>query len=94
MPEAANMVLLSFDSTLRSNLFVGMPIDLLIYRTDTLKVGEERRIEDKDPYYEKLSRGWSEALRDAFDHVDEYDDGSKPQTLDEPWPVKPAEPET
>ena len=44
-------------------------------RFDTLKVGEERRIEAKDPYYEKLSRGWSEALRHAFEHVDEYDDG-------------------
>lgn len=93
MAEAAKMILLSFDSTLRSNLSVGMPIDLLICRTDTLRVGEERRIEAKDPYYERLSRGWSEALRDAFDHVDEYNDESIPPAMDEPWPVKPAEQE-
>jgi len=73
MGEAAKLVLLSFDSTLRSNLSVGMPIDLLIYRRDTLMIGEQRRIEENDPYFRKLSAGWSEALRDAFARVDEYD---------------------
>jgi putative proteasome-type protease len=92
MADAAKMMLLSFDSTIRSNLSVGMPIDLLIYRTDTLRVGEERRIAADDPYYHQLSRSWSEALRDAFDHVDEYDDTTEePPPSDEPWPVKPAE---
>ena len=81
----------SFDSTIRSNLSVGMPIDLLIYRTDQLRVGEERRIAADDPYYHKLSRGWSEALRDAFEHVDEYDDTTEEPPVDEPWPVKPAD---
>ena len=70
--EAAKLVLLSFDSTLRSNLSVGMPIDLLIYRCDTYKIGEQRRIEENDPYFRKLSDAWSEALRDAFAHLDEY----------------------
>ena len=73
MGEAAKLVLLSFDSTLRSNLSVGMPIDLLIYRRDTLEIGEQRRIEENDPYFRKLSAGWSEALRDAFARIDEYD---------------------
>ena len=73
MGEAAKLVLLSFDSTLRSNLSVGMPIDLLIYRHDTLEIGEQRRIEENDPYFRKLSAGWSEALRDAFARIDEYD---------------------
>jgi len=73
MGEAAKLVLLSFDSTLRSNLSVGMPIDLLIYRRDTLEIGEQRRIEENDPYFRKLSAAWSEALRDAFARVDEYD---------------------
>ncbi len=72
MGEAAKLVLLSFDSTLRSNLSVGMPIDLLIYRTDTFEVGEQQRIEEDDPYFRKLSAAWSEALRDAFAHLDEY----------------------
>jgi putative proteasome-type protease len=74
MGEAAKLVLLSFDSTLRSNLSVGMPIDLLIYRTDTFEVGERRRIEQNDPYFVDLSKAWSEALRDAFTRVEEYGD--------------------
>jgi putative proteasome-type protease len=72
MGEAAKLILISFDSTIRSNLSVGMPIDLLIYRRDEFKVGEQRRIEERDPYFRKLSLGWSEALREAFAHIDEY----------------------
>jgi predicted proteasome-type protease len=49
-----------------------MPIDLLIYRRDEFKIGEQRRIEERDPYFRKLSLGWSEALREAFTHIDEY----------------------
>lgn len=70
---AAKLLLLSFDSTLRSNLSVGMPIDLLIYRKDVLEIGEQRRINEDDPYFRKLSSAWSEALRDAFARVDEYE---------------------
>jgi putative proteasome-type protease len=72
MGEATKLILLSFDSTLRSNLSVGMPIDLLIYRKDELKVGEQRRIAENDAYFRKLSGAWSEAIRDAFARLDEY----------------------
>jgi putative proteasome-type protease len=72
MGVAAKLILISFDSTLRSNLSVGMPIDLLIYERDSLEVGEHRRIEERDPYFRKLSTGWSQAIRDAFAHIDEY----------------------
>ncbi|MEJ2026923.1 MAG: peptidase, partial [Limibacillus sp.] len=71
--EAAKMVLLSFDSTLRSNLSVGMPIDLLLYNSDTLKVDRMRRVEQDDPYFKKLSDDWSKALRNAFSTIDEFD---------------------
>ena len=74
MGQAAKLVLLSFDSTLRSNLSVGLPIDLLLYRTDTLKVGERRRIGHEDEYFRKLSTAWSEALRDAFTRIEEFSD--------------------
>jgi putative proteasome-type protease len=74
MGVAAKLVLISFDSTLRSNLSVGMPIDLLIYRRDEFKVGEQRRIGDRDPYFRKLSSAWSQAIRDAFLHIDEYEE--------------------
>ena len=72
MAVAAKLLLISFDSTLRSNLSVGMPIDLLIYRRDTLEVTEQRRIDEKDPNFRKISQGWSQALRNAFAHIDEY----------------------
>ena len=72
MGEAAKLLLLSFDSTLRSNLSVGMPIDLLIYRKDAFKIGEKQRIEEADPYFRKLSDAWSDALKDAFSRLDEY----------------------
>ncbi len=71
--EAAKLALLSFDSTLRSNLSVGMPIDLLLYTTDSFSADRQKRIEREDPYFEKLSHGWSEALRHAFSEIDEFE---------------------
>jgi predicted proteasome-type protease len=49
-----------------------MPIDMLIYYRDTLEVTDQRRIHDKDPNFRKISEGWSQALRDAFAHIDDY----------------------
>jgi putative proteasome-type protease len=70
--EAAKLMLLSFDSTLRSNLSVGMPIDILIYERDVLDVRREKRIGADDEYFRKLSQSWSEALRSAFSKIDEF----------------------
>ena len=70
--EAAKLILLSFDSTLRSNLTVGMPIDLLIYERDTLDVRREKRIYADDEYFRKMSSAWSDALRQAFTKIDEF----------------------
>ncbi len=76
MGEAAKLLLLSFDSTLRSNLSVGMPIDMLIYRTDRFRVDRQERIEQNDPYFQRLSASWSNALRDAFYNIEEYADAA------------------
>jgi putative proteasome-type protease len=70
--EAAKLVLLSFDSTLRSNLSVGMPIDILIYERDTFEVRREKRIGQDDEYFKKLSSAWSDALRQAFGNIEEF----------------------
>lgn len=70
--EAAKLILLSFDSTLRSNLSVGMPIDLLIYERDSLDVRREKRIQYDDEYFKKLSGAWSDALRQAFAKIEEF----------------------
>ncbi|MBL8789815.1 MAG: proteasome-type protease [Rhizobiales bacterium] len=71
--EAAKMVLLSFDSTLRSNLSVGLPIDLLTYESGTLKVEHTKRIGPDDPYFKMLSTEWSKALRTAFANIEALD---------------------
>lgn len=71
--EAAKMILLSFDSTLRSNLSVGLPIDLLTYETDTLRIEHTKRIGLDDPYFKMLSTEWSKALRSAFANIEALD---------------------
>ena len=70
--EAAKLMLLSFDSTLRSNLSVGMPIDILIYERDTLDVRREKRIGPDDEYFRAMSAAWSDALRKAFSKIEEF----------------------
>jgi len=64
---AAKCVLISFDSTMRSNVSVAPPIDLLCYRTDALMVDTYRQIDSDDPYFTALSRSWGEGIRRAFD---------------------------
>lgn len=71
--EAAKLILLSFDSTLRSNLSVGMPIDIVLYEVDSLDLRREKRIYQDDAYFKKLSGAWSEALRAAFTTIEEFD---------------------
>jgi putative proteasome-type protease len=70
--EAAKLILLSFDSTLRSNLSVGLPIDLVVYERDSLDVRQEMRISADDKYFRGLSTAWSEALRHAFSTIEEF----------------------
>ncbi|MBT8417560.1 MAG: peptidase [Silicimonas sp.] len=69
LADATKAVLLSMDSTLRSNLSVGMPLDLCIIRKDDLRVSEQRRIEAQDEAFAQMSRSWSDALRDAFTKI-------------------------
>jgi putative proteasome-type protease len=70
--EAAKLILLSYDSTLRSNLSVGMPIDILVYERDSLDVRREKRLHRDDEYFRRLSAAWSDALREAFAKIDEF----------------------
>lgn len=67
--DAEKAVLLSMDSTLRSNLSVGMPLDLAVIEKDALCISRERRIEADDTDFAALSRAWSDALRDSFQTI-------------------------
>jgi putative proteasome-type protease len=64
--DAAKCVLVSFDSTMRSNVSVGPPIDLLVYERDTLRTGLLRHITAEDPYYRMIHTQWGEGLRRVF----------------------------
>ena len=70
LADAKKAVLLSMDSTLRSNLSVGMPLDLATIRKDDCKVSEMVRIEDQDPKFRKMSGDWSEALKQGFAQIE------------------------
>src|SRR4030095_1795203 len=66
LTEAAKCVLVSFDSTMRSTLSVGMPIDLICYERDSFIVRMRRRFDQGDAYFATLSKEWSEGTRAVF----------------------------
>lgn len=70
LADAQKAVLLSMDSTLRSNLSVGMPLDMAVIERDALRVGERRRIEAGDARFAAMSEAWSTALREAFRRIE------------------------
>lgn len=69
MEEAVKLLMVSFDSTIKANLSVGLPLDLQIIQKDTLLLGKSKRIEADDPYFGQISSGWGEALKKAFDSL-------------------------
>ena len=69
LADGQKAVLLSMDSTLRSNLSVGMPLDLAVIECDACKVTLRRRIEAGDPQFRAMSEAWSNALRDGFARI-------------------------
>ena len=71
LADATKCVLVSFDSTMRSNLSVGMPIDLICYERDSLEVQWRRRFDEGDPYFTALSDEWGEGVRQVFRHLPE-----------------------
>lgn len=70
LADAKKAVLLSMDSTIRSNLSVGMPLDLVVIKKDALAITEQRRIEAQDPAFAEMSNAWSEALKDAYTRIE------------------------
>ncbi len=67
--EAVKLLLVSFDSTLKANLSVGLPLDMQIYEADSFKTGARKRFEATDPYYQTVSESWSEALKSALEQL-------------------------
>ncbi len=71
--DAAKCTLISFDSTVRSNISVGLPIDMAVYRRNALELPEPRRIGEQDPYYAMLHQGWGQGLRRVFGEMPDPD---------------------
>ena len=67
--DAVKLALVSMDSTLRSNLTVGLPIDLMVYKRDEYRVDLRRRITEDDAYFRNIRELWSSALRDAYRRI-------------------------
>ena len=70
--DAVKLLMVSFDSTIKANLSVGMPLDLLVIARDRFEAAHARRIAADDSYYRAISAGWSEALKLAFESLPDY----------------------
>ncbi|MGE5517311.1 MAG: peptidase [Bacteroidota bacterium] len=77
LTQAAKCALLSLDSTIRSNVTVGLPIDLLLYRRDSFVVDNHQLIQEHDPYFEDIRNRWGQGLNSLFQVIP-----------DPPWAVK------
>ncbi len=66
MSQAIKCALVSFDSTIKSNLSVGLPIDVAMVKTNDLRVTKRHRIDAEDSYFRELRSSWSQGLRQVF----------------------------
>lgn len=80
--DAIKCVLVSFDSTMRSNISVGLPIDLACYARDSLHLDRVHHITDSDVYFSQISRRWSEGLRGVFASLPDPDWETQQNSLD------------
>lgn len=69
LEDAAKLALISMDSTLRSNISVGLPVDLVIYEADSLRITRQRTFDENDTYFRQLRRHWSRGLARAFKQI-------------------------
>jgi putative proteasome-type protease len=92
LADAAKCALISIDSTLKSNLSVGLPIDLLLYRVDALQSDELVCIDEANPYFSMVRGTWGQRLREAFTSMQnpsfDYDSAEPPlRVQSERYPV-------
>jgi putative proteasome-type protease len=82
LADATKCALVSIDSTLKSNLSVGLPIDLVVYRANALQSDALVCIDENNPYFAMIRRSWGERLLAAFEAIDNPDwdklEGSQP----------------
>jgi putative proteasome-type protease len=71
LDEAAKCALVSMDSTLKSNLSVGLPLDLVVYEADRFHTDKVVCIDDQNPYFRMLHDSWGQKLREVFDSIED-----------------------
>ena len=83
LDEAAKCALVSMDSTLKSNLSVGLPLDLLVYRAGALASGDHVCIDEHNPYFRMIRSTWGHRLREVFESIDDprWDGGATSHPL-------------
>jgi putative proteasome-type protease len=83
---ATKCALISMDSTLNSNISVGLPLDLLVYEKNSLKASKLVTLDESNPYFQMIHRLWGEKLRDAFNSIAEpsWSGANKSSAISEP----------
>ena len=81
LDEAAKCALVSMDSTLKSNLSVGLPLDLLVYEAHKLQTDQIVCIDDKNPYFQMIRGTWGQKLRQVFESLEDPQWGDGPTTV-------------
>ena len=71
LDEAAKCVLVSMDSSLKSNLSVGLPLDLAVYEVNRLESSQIVCIDERNPYLQMIRSSWGEKLRQAFESIED-----------------------
>ena len=71
LDEAAKCALVSMDSTLKSNLSVGLPLDLVVYEADRFATEKVICIDEHNPYFRMLHDSWGQKLREVFDSIED-----------------------
>ena len=71
LDEAAKCALVSMDSTLKSNLSVGLPLDMVVYQVGSLQTDRIMCIDEHNPYFQMLRSSWGEKLRQMFDSIED-----------------------
>ena len=80
LEEAAKCALVSMDSTLKSNLSVGLPLDLVVYENGKLQSDQIACIDDQNPYFRMVRDSWGKRLREVFEGMDDPQWGSHATT--------------
>jgi len=71
LDEAAKCALVSMDSTLKSNLSVGLPLDMVVYQAGSLQTDRIMCIDEYNPYFQMLRSSWGDKLRQMFDSIED-----------------------